>query len=96
MEEMEKPEASTTPAAPATPPSAAISDAELLRRMFRVSTTEQVKKTAKRLFKRSYNYRKWAPDKRVLAELRTYKYKANLAKELEEDMKKPPPIDGRG
>ena len=65
-------------------------NANSLRRAFRVPTPEQVKKTAKRLFKRS-DFRQWVPDKRVLTELRTYKYKSQLAKELQRENEKPSP-----
>lgn len=87
MNDNPNPKSAAVTKAPAKKPR---DDAKSLRRAFRVPTTEQVKKTAKRLFKVN-RYGKSVPDKDVLATLQTYKYKTKLAKELDDADKKTSP-----
>lgn len=90
LDEVERRLASATPKVPAKAPASVCNNAESLRRAFKVPSTEQVKKTFKRLIKVN-QYGKKVVDKNVLALLRTYAFKTKLARKLEQDIKKPSP-----
>ena len=63
-------------------------NAKILRRSFRLMTTEQIKKAAKRIFKTN-RFGEAVVDMKTLELLRTQGYKMRLAKELEEGGEKP-------